>query len=148
LGVELHVHNEGADHVPTGTPVGYDAGPPASGPHWPNPAEPGFYDVDQAVAAEQWVHNLEHGYIVILYDCGGSCPAELLDDLRELASTAPASEVFGFAKLVITPYPNLPPPALITAVAWDVQLHLDEFDRAALLEFYRRYLDEGPELAP
>ena len=146
LRVDLEIPNEGASHVQTGTQVTYVANPPASGTHWPSPAAAGFYE--SAVEEEAWVHSLEHGYIVVLYDCDGACDPALIEALQDLLETAPPSTVFGFAKIVITPYEGLPEPALITAVAWDVQMHLDAFDEEALLDFYERYLDQGPELAP
>lgn len=145
LGVEIAVPNDGAAHFPTGTDLNYDHNPPASGPHWPNPAQPGFYDT--TVPTEQWVHNLEHGYIVILFDCRGTCDSVLLQNLQNFAASAPASAIFGYAKIVVTPYDGLPENALLAAIAWDVQLFLDSFDQAVLLEFFNRYQDQGPELA-
>jgi hypothetical protein len=143
LGVDLAISDEGASHVAAGTQVDYRHDPPASGPHWPTLAAPGFYVA--AVDEERWVHNLEHGYVVVLYDCRGDCDSTLLAQLQALAETAPASATWGYAKIVVTPYSGLPEGVLITAVAWDVQLHLATFDEAALLDFYDRYLDQGPE---
>lgn len=148
FGMELHVPNEGAAHVPVGQEVVYTANPPASGAHWSQagfaPAPAGFYE--ETVEEERWVHNLEHGYVVVLYDCGATCTAELLDALHSLFDDAPPSTIFGFAKMVIAPYGGLP--GEITAIAWDVQMHLESFDAEALLAFYERHLDQGPELAP
>lgn len=142
-GSEIEIPNEGAAHVESGTQVTYQANPPASGPHWPSPAAPGFYEA--ALDEEEWVHNLEHGYAVILFDCRGECDPELLDALRELADTAPPSSIFMYAKIVVTSYDGLPEGVLITAAAWDVQMHLSCYDEAALLDFYNRHLDQGPE---
>lgn len=145
LGVELSIPNEGATHFPTGTQLTYAANPPASGPHWPSPAMRGFYEAP--LDEEFWVHNLEHGYIVVLFNCNGACDAELLETLRSLPARLPDSGVFGYEKVIVTPYACLPANVLITLVAWDVQLHLAQYDEAAILEFYNRYLDQGPELA-
>lgn len=143
---EVAIPNEGAQHVQVGVQVSYRANPPASGPHWPTPTAAGFYDAP--VEEEGWVHSLEHGYVVILYDCGGPCDEALLDKLRNLLTIAPRSATFGTVKLVIAPYDGLPGGALLTLVAWDVQLSLDAYDESRILGFYNRYLDEGPELAP
>ena len=145
LGVEIAIPNEGANHSPQGTQLTYAANPPASGPHWPSPALRGFYEAP--LDEEFWVHNLEHGYIVVLFDCNGPCDPALLDQLRALPGILPDSQTFGYEKVVITPYDCLPSPALLTLVAWDVQLHLDHYDEAVILDFYNRYLDHGPELA-
>jgi hypothetical protein len=147
-GVEIAIPNEGAQHVPVGEQVTYVANPPASGSHWSAggiaPVAAGFYET--AVEEEQWVHNLEHGYVVILYDCAGACSAALLEELQDFFDSAPPGAVFGNTKLVIAPYEGLP--FLLTAVAWDRQLHLEDFDEATLLDFYGTYVDQGPELVP
>jgi len=146
FGVETSVADEGRTHVPEGTTVQYEANPPASGPHWPTPAAPGFYD--NALPPERWVHNLEHGYMVVLFDCGGACDSVLTAQLQALVQQAPSSEKYGYAKIVITPYSGLPSGAQICAVAWDVQMCLERFDSVAILDFYGRHLDQGPEDAP
>lgn len=148
-GVEISVPNEGAQHVPAGTQVEYETIPPASGPHWssadpPAPVDPGFYE--DALEEEQWVHNLEHGYVVVLYDCGEECEASLLADLTAFADEAAPSEDFGYAKIVIAPYDGLAFP--LVAIAWDVQMYLESYDEAALTAFFEKYQDEGPEHAP
>lgn len=146
--VEIAVPDEGSQHLPVGTTATYQANPPASGPHWSRvgvaPVEPGFYE--EPVRPEQWIHNLEHGYVVVLYDCGGPCGQERLDELRNLLAAAPPSEIFGQVKLVIAPYAGLPFP--IAAIAWDVVMHFDGYDEQGLLAFYGRHVDRGPELAP
>lgn len=146
LGQDIQIPYEGATHIPTGTPITYENNPPASGPHWPNPAGAGFYTTK--VPTEQWVHNLEHGYIVVLYDCRGSCDPDLLEQLRQFAENAPPSTIFNFAKIVVTPYDGLPEGVLITATAWTFQMNLADFDQQKLLDFYNRYQDQGPERAP
>ena len=67
-GVEIMIPNEGAEHVPVGQQVTYQSNPPASGPHWSQtgiaPVPAGFSET--AIEEEQWLHNLEHGYVVLL----------------------------------------------------------------------------------
>lgn len=146
LGVDLTIPNEGARHVAQGTQVTYATRPPASGSHWPIPAARGFYDV--AVEEEAWVHSLEHGYVVLLFDCRGSCDPALIGQLQLFFSNAPPSAIYGYPKLVISPFSGLPEGALLTVVAWDHQLHLAAFDEAAILAFYNQYQDQGPEDVP
>lgn len=147
-GITIEIPNEGAEHVSVGEQVNYDDNPPASGPHWSStgiaPVPAGVYD--EALEEEQWVHNLEHGYVVILFDCGGPCLPSLLDDLQELFDAAPPSELFGNTKLVITPYDGLP--FTFAVVAWNHQLHLETLDASALLDFYGEFVDQGPEAVP
>lgn len=144
-GVEMVIANEGAAHVAVGQQVTYQNNPPASGTHWSQsgvaPVAPGFYET--AVEEEQWLHNLEHGDIVLLYDCRGTCPPTLLGDLQDFFDSTLPGEVFGTTKMVIAPYDGLP--FLLTAVAWDRQLHLETFEATTLLDFYDRHVDQGPE---
>jgi hypothetical protein len=141
------IPNEGAIHIPVGQVANYRHNPPASGPHWSAagiaPVEPGEYlDV---VRPEAWVHNLEHGYVVYLYDCDGDCPESLLNQFRNLLAALPPS-MFGSTKAVVTRYPGLPHP--IVAVAWNIQRDFDAFDANGLRAFYERHVDRGPEDMP
>lgn len=147
-GSEIMIPNEGNDHVPVGQQVSYQANPPASGPHWSAlgiaPVAAGVYE--PALEEEQWVHNLEHGYVVLLFDCHGTCPPGLANDLQALFDATPPSEVFGNTKLVITAYDGLP--FSFTVVVWDWQLHLEALDQEAVLTFYSEHVDRGPEAIP
>ena len=58
---------------------------------------------------DHWVHNLEHGGIVYLYDCPGGCEAEETQ-LREMFDSRPAGTV------IVTPYAGQVTPSEITAV--------------------------------
>jgi hypothetical protein len=132
----------GRHHVPRGTPVTYGHEPPTSGAHWPRPEEWGVYE--QTVPSELWVHNLEHGGLVILYNCVRPCP-ELVAQLREAYATFPRSK-WGHVKLLVTPYPRLRTPLAILAWAWIDEM--EAFDRARLLRAYTARVDRGPEDLP
>lgn len=140
------VPEENAQHVATGTDVTYLANPPASGPHYAAagvaPIAEGFYETE--IQPEVWVHNLEHGDVVFLYDCPGDCAADFLDDLRALFNTAPPR--FGKRKLVITRFSGLGP--FMMAVAWNTQRDFDQLDTDGLIDFYNRYVGAGPEDLP
>lgn len=132
------IENESEAHVPQGTTVEYRNNPPASGPHYSgagvSPIEPGFYA--DPVPPEVWVHNLEHGDIVILFDCPGECPQSLLLDLQRFFAMVQH-------QTVITRYSGLSSP--IMAVAWDVQRSFDAFDAEALRAFHDRRVGQAPE---
>ena len=57
----------GRDHVPVGTQVEYKTNPPTSGPHFADPAKPGIYE--RVIDDSNLVHSLEHGYVIISYNC-------------------------------------------------------------------------------
>lgn len=134
--------DEGRQHVPVGTRVRYGHYPPTSGPHWPRPARWGVYD--EAVPEEVWVHNLEHGGIVLLYHCPTPCP-DLVRQLRLVYATFPSSK-HGHVKLLITPYPKLR--TRLAILAWTWLDELEELDRDRLLRFYKTHVDRGPEDVP
>src|SRR5258708_4037672 len=79
-------------HVAPPAKVTYEHNPPTSGCHYslgaPNPAPIPAGVYTQHIDPEYWVHNLEHGYIVVLYNCPQGCAADLTT-LRPWASKLP-----------------------------------------------------------
>ena len=78
---DIAVPDQGREHVDEGTPVTYKHVPPASGPHYPVTLQYGLYEQD--VPEGYWIHNLEHGAIVILYKCSQPCP-DLVKSLGDM----------------------------------------------------------------
>lgn len=140
---EQRIPNEGRSHVATGIKVNYKHNPPASGPHWPSPANWGIYK--EQVPTEAWVHNLEHGGIVVLYNCRQNCK-EVQKQLENLYNSIPPDPVFNEKKILITPYPSLQ--TSFAALAWDYYLPMDSLDNQLVLRFYREHINKGPELVP
>ncbi len=140
---EQIIASEGANHVAEGSPLTFAHYPPSSGTHYGTWADPGFYDVP--VAEGNWVHSLEHGDVIILYNCPTDCP-DLKTRLRTLIANAPRRRC-DLVRLLAIPYSRgMATP--ITVVAWGRQLDLAEFDEQAILNFYKRYEDRGPEVIP
>lgn len=54
-------------HVDIGTVIQYSSNPPSSGPHYPIWA--GWQEYLTPVPRPFWVHSLEHGAVVLLYNC-------------------------------------------------------------------------------
>jgi hypothetical protein len=54
-------------HVPIGSQVEYDSNPPSSGPHYPIWAA--FRVYTSPVPRPYYVHDLEHGAVVLVYNC-------------------------------------------------------------------------------
>ncbi len=139
---EERVQLEGADHVPEGTNIAYRSYPPASGPHYGRTASYGVHT--EEVPEGYWVHDLEHGAIVVLYNCPDGCP-DLVDQLRELYNTAPNGK-YGKVKMVVAPYSRMD--SRLALLAWGWREKLQEFDRERILRFYRAHVDRGPEDVP
>ncbi|MBI1801885.1 MAG: DUF3105 domain-containing protein, partial [Chloroflexi bacterium] len=89
IGTVVSVPSLGGTHVNPGERhAAYNSTPPTSGPHYGTPANWGKYE--QGLAEETWIHNLEHGGIVALYNCPQGCP-ELVSKLEGLLKTGPPS---------------------------------------------------------
>lgn len=99
---------------------------------------------DSPVAAGSWVHALEHGGVAVLFKCANPTECGATASRLRIQVYDPAKNgAFGERKLVVTPYQEMDSP--VAAVAWGRILELQEIDPVALLAFYNRYLDRGPE---
>jgi hypothetical protein len=133
---------EGHLHVDPPATVSYRANPPASGNHYPVPADWGLHA--DPVQPEQWVHNLEHGGIVLLYDCPSGCDAEV-QQLDALRTSRPVDE-FREVRILITPYTAMQ--HKFAAVAWGWRWQGDTVDETAIRCFIDARYDRGPEQVP
>ena len=140
---DIIIPDEGGGHVPEGEEITYQHYPPASGLHYAVTLQYGLYEGED-VPAEYWVHSLEHGAIVVLYQCDQPCP-DLVKSLGDMLDSFPESK-WGNRKIVIVPYSRMDVPLM--AVAWNVQIPLEQFDPQALIDFYVRHVDQGPEDVP
>lgn len=139
----------GASHVDPSEAIAYPACPPVSGSHLGAPAAPirtRFYEPDEPLAPQYWLHNLEHGDLAILYDCaqaGGACEP-LVDELQAvLADLAPSALCERPRSALAMPYDGLP--TLIAVAAWGRILFLDSVEGAAIATFHAARSDRGPE---
>ena len=146
--------DEGRRHVQTGATTEYALCPPASGPHYIEgggvaPLRPAYYEPGARIGPGNWVHNLEHGYVVALYRCtDGQCPADdVLSEFREFVINGPPTEratACGYSsKVLAARFDDMATP--FAMVAWDHVLLLDTFDASVGIEFARRWLEQ-PEL--
>jgi hypothetical protein len=133
---------EGATHVDEGSLITYQSVPPTSGAHYPVTAPYGVSD--RPIEPGYFVHNLEHGGIVVLYNCDPACP-DIVTSLRQAFVDLPRSKLFNRVKLVVTPYSAMP--HKIAYLAWGRVDEEDTYDYDKLLKFYNAYVDKGPEQA-
>ena len=61
------VADKGREHVTDIFGKEYSSNPPTSGPHFPVWAKSGVYD--RLISDGYLIHSMEHGYVVIWYDC-------------------------------------------------------------------------------
>ncbi len=137
----------GRDHLAAGQTYDlYNSNPPTSGPHAPQPAPWGVQD--EPVAKEVLPHNMEHGGVVIGYDCAaGEAP---LDDagcqqLRDQLARITESAVADGRLVLMVPYAGME--RRISLAAWRTLDAFDQFDgervRAFIASFDRRFNPEG-----
>ena len=113
----------GDDHPP------YNSVPATSGPHFGAPLAPVRWGVyDSFLADEVLLHNLEHGYVNLHYDCPDGC-AELVRQLTEIVDKA--TERVG--KVLMSPYPDME--TRIALTAWTFIDKFDEFDEQRISDF-------------
>ena len=134
----------GRNHIVAGTKVQYTYCPPASGPHVNQagfgPLQPNVYGPDDRALPQGWVHNLEHGGLVLLYSCSkGACDDATLTALRQFFRSFPTSEVChtppGIVGPVIARFDNLP--TKFAAIVWGRLLFLDSLDTTTIIQFFQ-----------
>jgi hypothetical protein len=134
-------------HIPLGRQGHWRTDPPTSGEHYSAlgvaPAAWGFQE--STLRPEIWLHNLEHGGVVILYSCSSGCPSDV-GPIRRFMDSVPPDLEFGERKLLSTPYPV--PGHPFALVAWGWRLFLDAWDPALALGFYQAHVDHAPERLP
>ena len=134
------VESLGTDHVPAGVDVSYNSNPPTSGPHAGRSADAGIYE--QAPDDRFLIHSLEHGYVIISYNC--SLSASPCEGLKEqIEAVARDKELW---KLIVTPRESLDVPIALTA--WTRIDKLEAFDRGRIERFVDAWRDRGPEPTP
>jgi hypothetical protein len=128
----------------------YSSKPPTSGPHWNIGGEaPVNWGISkEQIPDEAQIHNLEHGGIMIQYNCR-DCP-ELVQQMEDFyARWWPEHKLTLYpssSKLVVAPYYDMP--SRVTLTAWNRILTLDNWDEEKAVAFIQAWRDKGPEQAP
>lgn len=133
----------GFEHVNPGdpSPYEYNSNPPTSGWHYPQPAEAGFYE--EPIPDGYLIHSLEHGHVIIHYNCATLSEAECQDLVAKLTDLFNRE---GAWKLIAVPRPELDTVLAITAWGWIDKFN--EYDEARIQRFIAAYRDRGPEGTP
>ncbi len=133
-----------AAHVSECSDVPSAPPPPSLGPHYPRWADFRVYD-----APVPWgflVHSLEHGAVVLSYDCPSGCP-ELVASLRAFVDAYPAdvrcASTPARARFVIVPARDLGVP--FAAAAWGKVYRATCFDETSLRAFVDETYARSPE---
>jgi uncharacterized protein DUF3105 len=132
-------------HVMIGSAIQWNSNPPSSGEHYPIWAAYQAYTTP--VPRGYYVHNLEHGAIVLLYHCGdGGCP-DVVAALQAASDVIPDDPLCAGqgvrVRTVITPDPLIDVP--IAAAAWGWTYQAQCIDPATLKRFAIDHYGQGPE---
>lgn len=124
-----HLETPGEPHEP------YNSVPPTSGPHYPVWWQQ-WGVTDEELPDELLVHNLEHGGVVIRYNCPTGC-ARLVDQLAGITGR--------YRKVILAPYSGSG--TRIALTAWTYLDRFDEFDEERIVRFIEAHMNspEAPE---
>lgn len=139
-------------HVAIDSAVTYNSSPPTSGPHYPVWAA--YQEYDKPVDRRYYVHNLEHGGVVLAYNCQAAGDAgavtacnTIVEALRAAVAAIPNDPLCKDegvrVRAVITPDPLLDVP--IAAAAWGQTYRAQCLDLPSLTEFVKSSYGFGPE---
>ncbi|NUN14824.1 MAG: DUF3105 domain-containing protein [Myxococcales bacterium] len=120
-GVVTYIKSVPSPHLGAADPAVFVSHPPTSGPHYWALAKWGAYDVP--VPAGNWVHNLEHGGLVLLYRPGANAD-QLRAALIQAAADTPVDPKCNGAseacqRIIVAPDNDLPSGTAVAAVAWE-----------------------------
>jgi hypothetical protein len=137
-----------ASHVPIGSEIQWNSNPPSSGPHYPVWAA--YQAYTSPVPRGYYVHDEEHGAIVLLYNCGDAgCPA-IVGALQAASDAIPDDPLCASAgqgvrvRTVITPDPLVETP--VAAAAWGWVYKAQCADLPTLRDFALAHYGNGPEV--
>jgi hypothetical protein len=92
---------------------------------------------EEEVADDNWIHNLEHGAVVLLYDCPEGCEDEVAVLSSVSAAVAPNTTL-------VTSYPAMD--SRFAAVSWGWRILLGCADDPVVFsDFYAEHFGGAPE---
>jgi hypothetical protein len=131
-------------HVQPGDFVRYAYCPPATGKHLSGtgigPIQTKVYGPDDRAIPQGWIHNLEHGGLVLLYRCEGSdaCTDDGQRSLRAFFAAFPNSPICntpaGALSPIIARFDDMAWP--YAALLWGQVLPLETLDTNAIFAFW------------
>jgi len=137
---------EGGAHVAVCSVLSPGSNPPSSGPHYGTWAA--FRTYATAIPRGFWIHSLEHGAVVITYNCPEGCAADV-QAIEAMIAALPAEPLCQQTsqtvrtRVILTPDPKLD--VRFAASSWGFTLRSDCFDSAAFRAFVLAHLGNAPE---
>jgi len=137
-------------HVPVGTVItSWNSNPPSSGEHYPIWGKWNHTnDASAPLPRGYYVHNEEHGGVVLLYNCPEGCPDEIsaMQAIMADLPSDPLCTAEGVStRTLITSDPALPPGVRFAAAAWGFTYTANCFDVQSMREFILDHYGQGAE---
>lgn len=139
--------DEGATHVPCTSDVQYLTEPPSSGNHYSCWAA--YQTYTAPIPWGNLVHSMEHGALVIVYNCPAGCAADVANlqaFIDGLPLDRPCAPTLGKNRIILMPDPDPNLGVKFAATAWDWTLRADCFDPIAFRQFFDDHYDHGREV--
>jgi hypothetical protein len=135
--------SQGGTHILEGAKhPAYNSDPPSSGWHYNDANAPTLWGVyTQQVPDEVFLHNEEHGGVIITYK--PDLPIDQIKKLQALFAPPYSNKNFTPSKAIVTPRAKDTHP--IELAAWTVTYNLDSYDEAKLMDFYLQHVSHSPE---
>ena len=137
--------DEGATHVSCEQAVTYMTNPPSSGNHYSCWAA--YQTYTSPIPWGNLVHSLEHGAMVIVYNCPDGCPddvAAIQTFIDGLPLDPNCGASLGKNRIILMPDPNLD--VRFAASTWTWTLKADCFDPTVFGQFFDDHYDHGREV--
>jgi len=123
----------GRTHIPADQPYNYNSNPPTSGPHTSATATPGVHD--EPVPKETAVHNMEHGQVVVWYNCNAPQPLtpDACNTLKQSLAGVVNDALQRNKRVVMAPYADMEHTIALTA--WQFLDAFDQFEAQRVRTF-------------
>lgn len=143
-GVLHTIAGEPGIHMSSGSNIDWSTNPPATGAHYPQWA--GWDRLYENLDRGNWVHNAEHGGVILLYNCPDGC-SDVVDQLLDVSRNAGADPLCTAPvtkRVIIARDLLLPAEVQVAAVAWNTYYTASCFD-PYVATFARERYGRGPE---
>jgi hypothetical protein len=138
--------DQGQQHVTQGqSHIAYNSDLPSSGPHYADASAPidwGIYT--EPVKPEVFLHNMEHGGVVITYS-PSLLPKDQVRQLQTLFAPPYDNKTFKPARFLLFPSPTNS--KAIQLASWNWTFNLDSYDASLITKFYLQHGGKAPEFS-
>ena len=130
-GPGVRQEDQGGVHIPVGgSHAPYNSSPPTSGWHYENWASWGIKD--EPLPPGRFIHNMEHGGVILHYNCPDGCPDEI-DQMSEIVSLTDET--------ILMPNPDMESRFALTA--WNWLMTMEVYDDSMARDFVKSHLNSA-----